>query len=767
MPRASFAATFVLVIAWALPWGAAPADSGRMPLPASAGLATGEKALAPAPAPKPPADSARVLADTSIDGSVYDTEFVSTPQNDSLRQLQADSVANALSVSKRKSPRHYRLTPPLTAQFPCQEHAEQVGECVRGQGSLVMQGEGFPGTRAKVYDAARWEPLPWSSPYTPQAPFSPYGLGGLRLPDSVRVEGPAFSPTAYGEAWSPIAPLDTPLTRLRWQRGALAFNQFQVDLERALSGGSYVAMSYASQSADSQFFDYSFNVHQPYLSGWGFLGKLYAPIDRDSASLVIDGVAPRVEANHLRPRLGFWLDSNQVLEVFYDRVRNRSNLALPYNAAKNDSTLAPLDAQFGSDAFGLLYAGETGAWHYSASLTRSSAESEWLGWTRRDTASGLAGDTGAAVVTRSWVIHQSVLNRAEAHLAWTQDSLRWLARVFGESEELSGPLLLNRGARDSSGWRDGEGLRGEARYGLARGHVAAGGGYKRESRASNRIDPLPDAWLESHWTLPLGFALGGGALLRRENPEAFRLYHDDFVFNRSASPDLRPRWDEGLQGQLAWNHSWIGLTLGFDGHWLQDNWAARVLPSRQACADLAAGQYADLTLRCRDSVSLADTLALRWRNYDEEIRQQVLLGLRLQAGNWRLWLENRFLLRDDIDDADFTQGPIANLATPERIFRGRLLWTRRLVSDRLRVITRWDWEWVSTRYTWASHGNGMAGLSKLDEYLTLDFYAAMQVKTFTLHFRAANLNHDRYAPEPGVHPLGINFRFGVDWVLFN
>jgi hypothetical protein len=43
----------------------------------------------------------------------------------------------------------------------------------------------------------------------------------------------------------------------------------------------------------------------------------------------------------------------------------------------------------------------------------------------------------------------------------------------------------------------------------------------------------------------------------------------------------------------------------------------------------------------------------------------------------------------------------------------------------------------------------------------------MEIKSFLLYFRAMNLYHDRYATEPGVHPPGVNFRFGVDWRLRN
>ncbi len=44
------------------------------------------------------------------------------------------------------------------------------------------------------------------------------------------------------------------------------------------------------------------------------------------------------------------------------------------------------------------------------------------------------------------------------------------------------------------------------------------------------------------------------------------------------------------------------------------------------------------------------------------------------------------------------------------------------------------WEWTSNRYAWASNLDGTVGHIKLDKDLTGDFDAAMQIKTFTLHF---------------------------------
>ena len=46
--------------------------------------------------------------------------------------------------------------------------------------------------------------------------------------------------------------------------------------------------------------------------------------------------------------------------------------------------------------------------------------------------------------------------------------------------------------------------------------------------------------------------------------------------------------------------------------------------------------------------------------------------------------------------------------------------------------------------------------------MRIEGLAALQTR-----FKGVNFNHDRYATEPGVHPPGVNFRFGIDWTLWN
>jgi len=135
-------------------------------------------------------------------------------------------------------------------------------------------------------------------------------------------------------------------------------------------------------------------------------------------------------------------------------------------------------------------------------------------------------------------------------------------------------------------------------------------------------------------------------------------------------------------------------------------------------------------------------------------------------GNWTLKLDNRFVLSRTVEDPDL-KATIEDWSIPERVFKGRLNWKRNLLNDRLKLDFGWDWEWFSTRYAWVPDLSGQSKVGKLDEYLALDMDAAMKIKTFTLYFKIRNFNHDRYATEPGVHPPGLNFRFGVDWVILN
>jgi hypothetical protein len=297
---------------------------------------------------------------------------------------------------------------------------------------------------------------------------------------------------------------------------------------------------------------------------------------------------------------------------------------------------------------------------------------------------------------------------------------------------------------------------------------------ERSSRMADKVEWLPSGGLLGRIALPAGFSVEASASSRAEDPSWEILYRTNPARFRYASPDLAPRTDRTWRAAAGWSRSRFSLEAGFDRFDGRDVWLPRVLPGADACAALADSAYQGLAgVACADTSGaesarprLPDSLALGLRNYAGQIIDAWHLGLGLGLGNWKLDLRERFVMARDVDDPDL-QGTFVDRSVPGRVFQGRLGWKRGLLDDRLKLDLAWNWEWFSTRYVWAPDLTGSSSLAKLDEYLALDFEARMRIKSFLLFFKAMNLNHDRYATEAGVHPPGVNFRFGVDWTLWN
>src|SRR5690606_10874010 len=98
---------------------------------------------------------------------------------------------------------------------------------------------------------------------------------------------------------------------------------------------------------------------------------------------------------------------------------------------------------------------------------------------------------------------------------------------------------------------------------------------------------------------------------------------------------------------------------------------------------------------------LPDSLALARMNTREEVRDLAHLSLRLALGNWTLSLRNTYLLANEVRDPrfGFTE---ENWTLPQNVFKGRLVWRRVVLDGKLGLQTRWDWEWFSDRYVFAS-----------------------------------------------------------------
>lgn len=715
------------------------------------------------PGVKPPTDSASARAATTVPApGISNVTAPAAPA----ATIPPDADSSGIyarkdsASSKRDTARPvFRWTPPF-ASDTCKAGSEGPLDCWRQQEDLANQDIGFPGPRAWSLSLTNWRPLPQTSPYFPFWSASPYLSGGLQPPERYSLRRIGGDLAGIEEAWTPVAPLDTPITRLDWTRGAVTFNMFDLRLNRMLSDRVYLGLEYYTSTADSLTYNYQFNVHQPYLGGWGVFGQIYGPIDRDSASLVLKGTSHAIHALAVRPRVGFWIDTNRVVEVFLDQVKNSSNLAFPTGQPQEANALLPtgpdtmqalMPAGFSSFTQGLIYGESHRAWTGQFEMSHGGA-------TIKDNRGRGTGSSRDEL--------EGELFRGRAALAGTGLFLRPSLELEARSETWIGDPSL--------GWMDAEEAGAAVNPEFGGLEIEAGAGLGRNSRMADKVEWLPRYGAHAAYAGRFGLGAEASVSSRAEDPDWQTLYRTNPARFRFANPELKPRNDRTLRGAVSWALGRYSIEAGIDRFHGEDVWLPRVLPSPGACGALTDSIYLAYASRTcvdtnsvgADSSRLTDTLALGLRNYAEETIDAWHLGLGLALGNWSLRLSNRFVLSRTVDDPDL-KATMQDLSVPERVFKGRLNWKRSLLEDRLKLDFAWDWEWYSTRYAWAPDLSGRSRVVKLDEYLALDFGADMHIQTFTLYFKARNFNHDRYATEPGVHPPGVNFRFGVDWALTN
>jgi hypothetical protein len=696
-------------------------------------------------------DSAQATERSTLTGPVL--LKLSDSTTDSKSRVRPDTLSDSLhdKVVEPVPDSGWRWLPDPRTRA-CAAPLETPDGCWRTVPDIAVQETGFPGLRAtalNLHGLERAETRPFFQAGLAQ---SPYAVGG-HLPFQeyeTRIDGSARS-----ESWTPVQPLDTPVTDLHWMRGALLLNQFGMNLHRMVGNRAYLGFDYFSNGAVSQFYDYAFNVHQPYL-GFG----------RDSLSLVIQDTSHSISSRQMRTRLGYWVDARTVVEAYADWFDNSSSLTNPTNAAANDSLQWLFPAEFHSTTYGGVLA-RSGDAH---TLTLSYRHAAWernlepRGDVRYfENATGTLDLFDAAWTVRSLPGAPRIAVRVENE---TQEGALWLEGVGDSSAVSSGA----RGDRESITFdaRPAAGLFENVQLDL-RGEAA------RRALPNGVTEMLGGGDAEARVFLPWGFRFNGSAGWNREGaPEEF-LFRWQPAQGFYPNPDLAPRTHARYGAGAGWDSRHLGIGAEWERHRFENTWLRRVLPDQDACILLGDSLgYPGESAFCSGPVvppasnnsSLPDSLALARVNYAEETRDLVHLSGYLALGNWKLTLRNTYRLANAIRDPrlGFTA---VNWEIPQNVLKGQLLWKRRVLDGKLGLQTRWDWEWFSQRQVFASDMDGTSRLLTLDEYLALDFNTQMEIKSFILYFRAMNLTHDRYATEAGVHPPGVNFRFGVDWRLRN
>lgn len=689
-------------------------------------------------------------------------DTTAAPAGTGLDALGTTALTDSLGVDStgRSAPRRDSVVVPDTSwRWPqdarasaCEGPLESLASCWRSpQASpeVALRETGFPGIRADALNLRGFEPARVEAFFQPALVQSPYGTGGP-IPFA-HYEADAARGLAL-ERWVPVQPLDTPVTDLHWMRGALLMNQFGITLHRMVGNRAYVGFDYLSSGAEGMFYDYAFQVHQPFLGA-----------GRDSLSLVIQDTSHSISSRHVRPRVGWWIDRETVAEVWADWFSNSTSMVNPTNPADNDSVQSRYPAAFSAATFGGVLARGTDG--YGAQLTARHAS-----WERNLAPRG--GRTENA---------EGSLSTLEA--AWTMRRLPGAPQltVAAELTSQSGALWTN-GAPDTV--LPGVSARDHARAdretaafavtpawtsGAWGATLDVRGTAARRARADGVVETLGDLDADGRLSLPAGFHLTGGAGFARTGAPDDLLFRWQPALGLYPNPDLTPRTHARIGGGGGWESRHAGLAAAWESHRFGNTWLPRVLPHPNACLllldTLNYRGPGDADMDCVGA-GLSDEFALAHVNYARETRELLHLSAYLAAGNWRLSLRSTSLLDNRVEDPRLGF-KAENFALPLQVVKGQLLWKRVVLDGRLGLQTRWDWEWFSSRYAFASDGDGTSRVLLLDEYLALDFTTQMDIRTFSLYFRAMNLYHDRYATEAGVHPPGVNFRFGVNWRLRN
>ncbi len=557
-------------------------------------------------------------------------------------------------------------------------------------------------------------------------------------------------------------PLDTPVTQIKWNRGPFGLNIFRLNLARSLSSKAYFSLGFLANKADSQSYNYVFQVHQPYLSGIAGLKTIIPSLERDSSSLVIEGVMPRIENLHFRPRLGYWFSKSLIMEIFLDRYTNNSDLELPQSDSSAEGH------EFYREAIQQLYSGEfsnlslgsflgfngsyvkgqigynhstfvrkEGPFTYNYNISDSSNTGIKTYFNQLE---GSANSLSGALYLHSF--------SGAPNISFNLCDERFNAPLYVDTSLNVNLINFNQEAFTNF-WGDDERVTLSYSPSLSSLTWYIQTGWSRHSYIHNKIE---QDWFGSFKT-ELKFkpflTFNAFAGQYAKYPDWEDLYTFNIAQSRYANPNLSRETHQFWGGDFIFDMHNFYITSGYTNNTISDV----ILPVALPLSGLPPADYKS---------------SIRKVNYQEEIRGTWHIGASFNLGMWQGYLHHYFLFDNYVSDINILSVSTSpNFSLPESVYKGHLEWNGLYVKNRLHVKVCWDWEWFSERYAWAPQFDGTSTVTRLDEYLVLDFQATMEIKSFSLFYQIKNMNHDRYYLKPGSHPPGVNFRWGVLWTLAN
>ena len=525
-------------------------------------------------------------------------------------------------------------------------------------------------------------------------------------------------------------PIDTPITRITWERFAFSGNSFGLTFQRLLMDSIQLDLGLSSHSnLYSDDFRYQDVTHQPYFA-----------LGRDSSSIPFSGRNIAMNSMHIRPAVTWYFQKAEIsfeasfLNIDDDDVPNYHII----RDSSDYSTLEYLTTPFNASVQSRTY-GVSASWRpfsflkAGASVYSGTHEIDYDSLPNYATGVDTLADTlnalGGVITDTTWYgIERSVLYET------VNGSFMLGSRsvIFNPSLHMDYEFVTadNRFEEDRElGYLQLEDTLGMLMFRTQSGLL----------RNSHIDDSVQYAGLFSaNATLNLPANLQALLSYRSDTrfPDIDELRYINtgrYAFpNKNLKPEERQRTTADLQWDAGGLFYGLGIRHEKMEHPIRPQWV------------LGEGL---------DSIESA----FKWINLKEAETVDWIVTAGIQLGNWQLHVERSAVLNRRVKLID----------TPELFYKGSLFWSDRFVSNRLGVSVRWDFQWFDSRWDCEVDEDGLPQLVELKHYLALNFEARMQILTFELYTRIDNLNHSMYEPAAGYAPEGLRFLYGIVWSFDN
>lgn len=521
-------------------------------------------------------------------------------------------------------------------------------------------------------------------------------------------------------------PIDTPVTRILWERYAFDGNAFGLDFRRLLLDSVELKIGMASYSDDaSDEFRYQDVTHQPFFA-----------LGRDSSQIPFSGRSLSTSTTHFKPSITWYLPKGELsASLSYLHVKNDD--VPPYKFLQDSTDYSnieylanPYEADANSFAYGVRGAlRPVPSVELYASIYSGKHELEF------DSLPNLVKEVRDTVDARG---------RTKKDTTWMGVTDELLYETVNGDGGIAFKLPLHPALRMEYDFTETNSRYKEDRelYYLELSDAFRFAEFRLQGgalRNSNLFDSVEVARMFSGFLtlhMPFHVDLKGTFKTDTHFPTADELK----IFNRGRfaypNENLQPEERLRMTGDLEWNPGGIFYGTGLRYEYID----SPIKPRWVSGADVQTIEE-----------------AYRWINLKNAEALDWYVGVGLALGNWQFYLER--------EQALAMQNRPIDVAS--RYYKGYIRWEDRFVKNRLGVSIGFDFTWFGNRFDLQMNEDDELELVELKHYLALNFEARMRILTFSLYTRIDNLNHSLYEPASGYRPEGVRFLYGITWSFDN